>query len=206
MTKKAWRWIGSGALCLLAIATAAPAQEGQQKEMSPEEKAMMEAWTKAMTPGAEHQLLASKVGNWTATVSSWMAPGAPPEVGQATAVRKMALGGRVLVEEWSGNMMGMPFEGLGTSGFDNVSKTWWGTWTDNMGTGVMTMTGTCDTDGAKGCTHTGTFMDPMTGKQKTTRSTLTWTSPNDEKMEMFDKGPDGKEFRVMEIVMKRAAN
>jgi hypothetical protein len=205
MTKKAWRWMGSGALCLLAIATAAPAQQGQQKEMSAEEKAMMEAWMKAMTPGAEHQLLTSKVGNWEAKVSSWMAPGAPPEVSQARATRKAALGGRVLIDEWSGTMMGMPFEGLGTSGFDNVSKTWWSTWSDNMSTGVMNSTGACD-DAKKSCTFTGVYMDPITGKEKKSRQVVTWTSANDEKMEMFDIGPDGKEFRMMEIVMKKAAN
>lgn len=205
MTRSNWRWMAMAAFAAVGVLTAvSPALA--QPEMSAEEKAMMEAWTKAMTPGAEHALLASRTGTWDATVTSWWAPGTPPQVSQAKAVRKMALGGRVLMEEWTGTMMGAPFEGLGLSGYDNVSKSWWGTWNDNMGTGLMTMKGTCDADMKKGCTHTGTFMDPMTGKQKTTRSVSTWSSATDEKMEMFDKGPDGKEFKTMEIVMKKSGN
>jgi hypothetical protein len=34
--------------------------------------------------------------------------------------------------------MGMPFEGLGYTGYDNVKKQYFGTWIDSMSTGIMT--------------------------------------------------------------------
>jgi len=180
------------------------AQQQKQQEMSPEQKAQMEAWTKAMTPGAEHQTLAKAVGTWNATVTMWEAPGAPPQTSQAVSKRRMALGGRVLIDEWTGNMMGMPFEGLGHSGYDNVAKRWWGTWTDNFTTGVMTTTGTCDADPTKGCSYVGTMVNMMTGKEEKNRQTAKWPNPDEEHFEMFAAGPDGKEYQVMKIVAKRA--
>ena len=187
----------------LGLALASYPALGQQGEMSAEEKAQMEAWMKAMTPGPEHQGMAKNAGTWEATVTMWQAPGVPPQISQAKSVRRIILGGRVMVDEWTGSMMGMPFEGFGTSGYDNASKKWWGTWSDNLSTGVMTMSGTCDPDPKKGCSHTGKAVDPMTGKEATSRSTTVWPTPDEERMEMFGPGPDGKEFKMMEIVAKR---
>jgi hypothetical protein len=188
---------------LLTLAASLPAT-AQQGEMSAEEKAQMEAWMKAMTPGPEHQGMAANAGTWTATVTMWQAPGAPPQISQGTSKRRMALGGRVMVDEWTGTMMGMPFEGLGTTGYDNASKKWWGTWSDNFSTGVMTSSGTCDADPKKGCKYTGSFIDPITGKESKNRMNVAWPSPDEERMEMFMTGPDGKEFKGMEIVAKRS--
>lgn len=200
MRRNVWRGVIGGLIgVVVALAPAAA-----QQEMSAEEKAQMEAWMKAMTPGAEHQGMAKNAGSWTATVTMWMAPGQPPQVSQGTSVRRMILGGRVLADEWKGQMMGMPFEGFGLTGFDNVTQKWWGTWTDNMSTGLMTMSGTCDPDPTKGCTHIGTGVDPLTGKELTNRSTVVWPNPDEERMEMFGPGPDGKEFKMMEIVAKRS--
>ncbi len=33
--------------------------------------------------------------------------------------------------------MGMPFEGMGIDGYDNLAKQYVSTWVDNMGTGIM---------------------------------------------------------------------
>jgi len=201
MNWKSWRAVGYGLIGALALVSAASAQA---PEMSAEERAAMEAWMKAMTPGPEHQGMAKNVGTWNATVTMWQAPGVPPQVSQGKSVRAMILGGRVMVDDWTGSMMGMPFEGHGTSGYDNASKKWWGTWSDNLSTGVMTMTGTCDSDPKKGCAHVGKSVDPVTGKEITSRSTTVWPTPDEERMEMFGPGPDGKEFKMMEIVSKRA--
>jgi hypothetical protein len=194
----------SSLVVALAVAMAAPslAQQGE-KPMTPEQKAQMDSWMKAMTPGKEHQQLATKVGKWEGTVTMWETPGAAPQVSQTQAERSMGLGGRVEIAHWTGNMMGMPFEGLGMTGYDNVSGKWWTTWADNFSTGLMTSTGTCDPDPKKGCTYGGTFVDPMTGKEKKNRSVISWPAADQERMEMFDTTPDGKEFKFMEIVTHR---
>ena len=172
--------------------------------MSAEQKAAMAAWTKAMTPGKEHQEMASRIGTWQGKVSMWEAPGAAPQISPGKSERTMGLGGRVMIDHWTGSMMGMPFEGLGVTGYDNASGKWWSTWSDNFSTGVMTGNGTCDTDHKKGCSFVSSSVDPMTGKAKTTRSTVSWPTADDEVMEMFDTAPGGKEWKSMEIVLRRA--
>ena len=187
----------------VAMAASALAQAPGEQPMTPEQKAQMEAWMKAMTPGKAHQDMAGKTGTWEGTSTMWDAPTTPPQVSQVRAERKMGLGGRVLLDRWSGTMMGMPFEGMGTTGFNNVDGKWWGTWADNFSTGLMTTTGTCDADLKKGCTFTGTYVDPMSGKTRQNRQTVSWPSADDERMEMWEKGADGKEWKMMEIVIHR---
>jgi hypothetical protein len=179
------------------------AQAPGEQAMTPEQKAQMEAWTKAMTPGKPHQELATRAGVWEGKVSMWEAPGAQPQISQARSERTMGLGGRVLVDHWQGTMMGMPFEGMGMTGYDNSNGKWWSTWSDNFSTGVMTGVGTCDADHTRGCTFVSSFTDPMTGKEKKVRSTVAWPNPDEEQMVMFDTTADGKEFKNMEIVVRR---
>ena len=192
-------------MLVLGAALAAPAQPqaAAEQPMSPEQKAQMEAWTTAMTPGKPHQEMATRAGTWEGKVSMWEAPGAQPQISQAHSVRTMELGGRVMVDRWQGMMMGMPFEGLGQTGYDNANGKWWSTWSDNFSTGVMTGVGDCDADHTRGCTFSSTFIDPLTGKEKRIRSTVVWPSPDEERMVMFDTAPDGKEFKNMEIVLRR---
>lgn len=202
--RSAWR-IGVLGLAMAAgSASLGSAQAGAAPEMTAEQKAAMAAWVKAMTPGKEHQEMASRVGAWEGKVSMWEAPGAAPQVSPGKVERTMVLGGRVMMDRWVGTMMGMPFEGLGLTGFDNANGKWWSTWSDNLSTGVMTATGRCEADHAKGCTFANTAVDPLTGKTKTNRSTVRWSSANEEVMEMFDTAPDGKEWKTMEIVLRRA--
>jgi hypothetical protein len=186
-----------------ALVTLAPAQQGQkQPEMTPEQKADMEAYMKAGTPGGPHQALASLVGSYDLSIKSWHAPEAPAMEDTGTATRSMALGGRVLVEEINGSMMGMPFTGRGTMGFDNVSGKYWSTWNDSMSTGIMVNEGTCDLQ-KKTCTFTGSWNDPIKKGPVTARMTTRWTSPTTEVFEMYGPGKDGKEMKMMEITYTR---
>jgi hypothetical protein len=98
--------------------------------------------------------------------------------------------------------MGMAFEGRGTEAYDNVTKQWVNTWVDNMGTGIMMASGSCD-DGGKKCTYTGDASDPMTGGKSSTRMVITWVDADTFTNEMYGKGPDGKEMKMMEITAKR---
>ena len=43
----------------------------------------------------------------------------------------------------------------------------------------------------------------MSGKTKENRQTVNWPSADDERMEMWEKGADGKEWKMMEIVIRR---
>ena len=163
----------------------------------------MEAMQKAMTPGEMHKQLAKLAGDWTFTNTMWMAPGQPPAEWTGTMHAETILGGRFVQSIWKGSFMGQEFEGRGTEGYDNVSKQLVSTWVDNMGTGIMISTGTCE-NGGKKCTTTGTFSDPMTGGPSTMKSVVIWVDDNNFKNEMYGKDPaSGQEYKMMEIVAKR---
>jgi hypothetical protein len=198
-----WR---AGAAALVAFLGAFPVlagdePNGQKPEMSAQEKAMMDAMMKAGTPGPQHQWLASKAGSWTFAGKFWMSPEKPPMESTGTVERTAMWDGRVLAETVKSEMMGMPFEGHGMSGYDNVKKEFWGTWNDNMSTGLMVSSGTCDDKG--NCTFKSTYTDPMTGESRESRMTSRSEGSDKEVMEAFDKGPDGKEYKSMELVYTR---
>jgi hypothetical protein len=190
------------ALCCAAALAASPilAADPAAPGPSPEEMAMMEAYMKAATPGPMHELLKQSVGTYDLTVTSWMAPGTPPQISQATAERTFVLG-RFVIEKTKGDAMfpgGPAFEGMGISGYDNVSQAFFSTWMDNMGTGIMMSSGTYD-ERSKTFDYRGTYNDPLTGKPKTVRMTVREIDDATSVFEMYDKGPDGKEFKSMEI-------
>lgn len=197
VSSKCWLGLLGG---LLAVGAAGAQQGGgAPPPMSPEEQAMMAAMEKAATPGAEHAWLAAMAGSWDFTATFWMKPGDPPTSSAGKAERSMILGGRVMTERVTSEMMGMPFEGFGMTGFDNVSRKYWGTWNDNMTTGVMSSTGTCERDR---CEFQASAYDPVTGKLMTTRMTSEHAADR-EVHAMYGPGPDGKEFKTMELVYTR---
>ncbi|HKO59222.1 MAG TPA: DUF1579 domain-containing protein [Thermoanaerobaculia bacterium] len=183
---------------LIVCAALAMAQDPSKKEMSPEEKAAMEAWQKALTPGPQHKALDAMAGTWETKVTSYMAPGAPPMTSTGTSVNRWIMGGRYLEQRFTGSFMGQPFEGLGYTGYDNVSGKYWGTWMDNMSTGMMSSTGTASADG-KSYTFTATMNDPMSGKATTAEERIMVVDKDHHNFEMWSPGPDGRNFKAMEI-------
>src|SRR6185295_10465864 len=187
---------------LLAIAVPVMAQDKPQEGAPAMGGADMEAMMKAMSPGEPQKRLARLAGDWTFTSKMWMAPGAAPAESGGTMHGEVLFGGRYVEHHWKGNFMGMPFEGRGTDAYDNVAKMYVSSWIDNMGTGIMYSTGTCD-DAGKVCTHSGDMWDPMTGQKTTSKSTITWKDDNTFTLEMFGKGPSGQEMKMMEITATR---
>jgi hypothetical protein len=94
--------------------------------------------------------------------------------------------------------MGMPFEGIGTLAYDNAKKEFISTWVDNMGTGVMVLTGNWD-EGNKTLSLKGDCTDPGTGKDMQIRETLKVVDDKHQVMEMYMTQAGGKEFKTMEI-------
>jgi hypothetical protein len=185
-----------------ALAVAAFAGDEKKAAQQQPDAAAMQAMMAAMQPGEHHEHLKKLVGNYDYTIKMWMDPSAPPQESTGKRTAELLLGGRYLEEKFTGNFMGMPFEGVGLMGYDNVNKQYVGTWIDNMSTGIMSMHGTCD----KGTWNmTGESTDPMTGKKMTTRSVVKIVDDNTFTMEMFGPGPDGKEMRMMEMTCKKAA-
>jgi hypothetical protein len=160
------------------------------------------AWMAYMTPGDVHKMIAKSDGQWKGDVTWWMAPGQQPMTSTATCTNTMIMGGRYQQSMNKGDMMGMPFEGMGLLGYDNAEKVFTYTWIDNMGTGTMTMKGTWD-DATKSINFTGMMVEPMTGKEIPVKETFSITDDNHQVLQMFVAGPDGKDFKSMEIKYTR---
>jgi hypothetical protein len=189
---------------------AKPATPAKAATPSADQKASMEAdkakeaeaaWMAYASPSEMHKMLMSDEGNWHEELTFWMAPGAPESKAESECQTKQVLGGRYLESIHTGNMMGMPFEGHGTIGYDNSLKVLQSTWADNMGTGIMFLQGKYD-EKSKSSTMTGSMVDPGSGKVEKVRQVYTWVDNNTRKLEMYMTS-GGKEFKNMEIKMTR---
>ena len=162
-------------------------------------KAMMEAGT----PGEQHKVLAKSTGAWSADVTHWMNDGAAPQKATGTSVNTMIYGGRYQQSKFSGDMMGMPFEGTSIMGYDNTEKKYFSTWIENMSTAIMIAWGTWD-DASKSITLTGTMKNAANGRECDLKEIYKIVDDNTHVMEMY--GPDlqtGKEYKMMEIKYTR---
>ena len=194
--------VAGAILFVSAVAMAADAPS----QMTAQQQATMEKMMKAATPGPQHAMLAKLAGDWTCKVKVQMDPSQPWQESQSTAKITTLMDGRYIQEVDTGEMGGMPFSGLGTTGFDNVSGKYVWTWLDNMGTGIMTGVGTADASG-KVITMIGTMNDPVTGKPTKERSVTTIIDDDHHTFEMFGTPPGvKKEMKVMSIDYVRAGS
>jgi hypothetical protein len=163
----------------------------------------MKAMMAYSTPGDIHKMMAKSVGTWSANITMWMAPNTPAINSTGEMKNEMILGGRYLKGTNTGNFMGQPFEGISTTAYDNAKKIFLNNWIDNMGTGMMNLTGTWDA-ASNSIAFTGTMVDPASGKDIPIRETLKFTDDNHQTLEMFANiGTGGQEFKTMEIKFTR---
>lgn len=136
-----------------------PEDDGGMPQMSPDDMmAFMVEWGK---PVEEHKLLADLAGNWDTQAKFWMSPEGQPEVSTGKVSMKSVMDGRYLIEHYTDSViMGMPFEGMGISGYDKAKHAYTAAWIDTFGTSIMTMTGTYDKD-ANTLTWKGMAPSPM---------------------------------------------
>ena len=200
------RWTTAGlAAAAMLFASFAAAQNKAPEKKAPEkkaaaapmdEKAMMEAMQKAASPGEAHKKLEPMIGTFDSKVKMWMDPTKPPQESTATTENTWVLGNRWIQTKAEGTFMGQPYSGIGYTGYDNVMKHYVGVYMDTMGTGMMTSKGSM-----KGnvMTATATMADPTSGKMANSTMKTTVTDKDHYTMEMWDKAPNGKMAKVMEI-------
>jgi hypothetical protein len=151
-------------------------------------------------PDAEREVLTSQVGTWEASVESFMAAGAPT-VSSALEVSRLECGGRWLVTEFKGSVMGQPFEGHGVLGWDQTRKKLVGSWVDSTGSGLQTLEEEYD---PKARILSGAFEGPdMSGKVVASRALTEWKDDNTRVFTMFTPGAPGKETIALRITYKR---
>lgn len=192
-----------GAAVFLSAGMFAQETKGPPK-MSAEDQAMMEAYKSYGTPGEPHARLVKKVGNWNIAVKMWHSPDMEvPEESTATSRIKAIMGGRYILEKVKGEAMGMPFEGLGISGYDNLTKKFIGVWVDTMSTGIIHSEGTPAQYGDI-INFEGTHPDPLRGKYVKSRSVERTISDDKFIFTSYKTSDDGREFKGMELTYTRA--
>lgn len=153
--------------------------------------------------GEMHKLMAQWDGTWSADIKMWMAPGTEAMTNKGTAVNTMIMGGRQQLTKFSGDMMGMPFEGMGLLGFDNHKKMFESIWIDNLSTGTTHLTGSWNA-ATKTLAMSGKTMDAGTKKVVSIRQVFKIVDNDTQIMEMYIPDPKtGKEFKSMEIKYTR---
>jgi Protein of unknown function (DUF1579) len=197
------RFVGIALAVWTGVAASALAQD-QSKAAAPsaEEKAAMDAVMKAATPGEPHKQLATMAGTFDVKAKMWMQPGAPAQESTGTSENKMIMGGRYLEQNYEGTMMGQPFSGMGITAYDNVTKQYMGSWADTMTTGLMISSGSAGS-APNTIKMTASMADPVSGKKMVVSEKVTITDADHHKLEMWGPGPDGKEFKMMEIAYTR---
>lgn len=194
-----------GALALVAVTALVTNAVSQDQKAIEEMMAKMGAKMMELgTPGEAHQKIAAKVGKWDMTLSHWMMPGMEAEKSTGTATIEAALDGHYFIEkvDSSFEMEGvkMPFQGLSIMGYDNFKKKYFSTWMDSMSTALATFEGTLSgntltSEGMSYCCYTEGLVK--------IRTVQTEIDADNFKFEYYAPGPDGKEFKSMEIVYKR---
>lgn len=176
---------------LMCAVSTAFAQDGGHDPM----KAMMDA----SKLGPEHESLAKHVGTWDCVVKIWMDPTQPPMESKGSEVCEMAMGGRMCVGSFTGDMMGMPFHGQSQMGYSNFAKKYWGTWTDDMSTGMMYCEGTASADG-KTITMLGSYDDPMSNTMdKPWKQIITMMDDDHYSFAAFENVGTPNEYKSMEM-------
>jgi len=163
--------------------------------------AMQQMWQAHAEPGPEHDRLKRMVGKWKTVMRDYMSQ--PGEVLETTgeATIKPILGGRFIQQQVRGQIHDQKYMGTGISGYNNATQKYTGVWLDNMGTGMMTMEGTYDSNSGE-MTETGSYEGPM-GKM-TFRMVSKQVSDDEIRFTMHSKmSPDAPETKCMEMVYTR---
>ena len=100
----------------------------------------------ARAPSAEHAVLVRLAGEYTLTARFRPAPGDEPIVSHLPARRSLILDGRVLWLEVGPDSWG--FRGTGLMGYDVAERRFWYVWTDTSTTGIASLQGSLELDGA----------------------------------------------------------
>jgi len=180
------------------------AQPPAQPAGQPDQQQMMEQWMALMKPGKAHEQLARQAGTWTTTMKMYMGgPGSPPMISHGKATMKTVLGGKFLQQEYDGQMMGMPMNGIGLTTFDNFRKQYVSTWADTMGLGILHMTGSISPDGKTQTMFTQMDEPSMGEIGKTVKFVTRFIDADTMNFEAWEV-QYGNDFKAFEIEYKRA--
>ena len=159
-------------------------------------------WTEYMMPAEVHKMLQEYTGDFAMEITMWMTPDAEPAIVNVTSSNKMILGGRFLEMRQTGDMMGMDFQSLTTIGFNNSNRSFALTTVTNMGTGVLSLTGS-GSDNYKMVNLTGQITNPITKNPINVRQQISFIDSNTLLIENFDQEGTEKERKSIQYKLLR---
>ena len=194
----------AGALALSIGRTDAQDKAKNEAKPAADMQEMMKKWTEFATPGEGHKLLEQFVGKWDVVTRMWMeGPGKPPNETKGSAETRWVLEGRFLLEEGSGNMMGMPYKSVNYLGFDNYKKKYVVSYLDSMGTAMYTGEGKFDPSN-KVLTLFGKMDDCMMEERDKPVKYVTRIVSKDKRIfEIYDEVGSPNEYKAVEITYTR---
>ena len=152
-------------------------------------------------PQSEHAWLEKFAGTWE-TEMECQIPDKEPIKGKATETAKM-LGGFWLTVENKGEMMGSPFTGIMTLGYDPAKKTYIGTWTDSMTSIMWNYTGTVNSAGDTITLEAEGPCPMQGGKICKFKEVMKLTGKDEKTFTSSIQGDDGKWSQIMSSKSKR---
>lgn len=152
-------------------------------------------------PAKQHRKLAEQVGIWDAELAYLDFNTGKQATSRGTSIRKQPLGALWLIDSFQAKVMGMPFKGMGTTGYDPQKKKMVGTWIDSMTPSLMVIEGNWD-DAGKVLTMSGMGPGEDGDPVKTTLVT-TVHSGDKHVFQMFTQTPDGEDMLMMTITYTR---
>ena len=173
-----------------------------KKEVKMDMQAAMKIYQTLGTPGAPHKLLAGMAGSWATKTKAWMDSTQPPMESTGTAEQTMILGGRFLRQEFTGDMMGSVFTGIGFTGYENRSKKFVSTWMDSSSTDLLYMEGTGSADGKTITLESRYYDDPIRGPMKW-RSVTKVVNDRTWLFELYGVGKNDNAWKMLEITYTR---
>ncbi len=163
--------LATGALCLgtATVSLADHQEEGQSQE------GHGDAGMPPMGPPPEMKELEAMNGEYTVKFFYKMDPTSEEWIEtEATAVLSTVVGGGAQQLVFEGEMMGMPFSGIGLTSYDRQTTKWQSTWVDSMGAKISMYTGDFK-DGKFVVTGTDIGPDGMAFQSRLTNYNMTDT-------------------------------
>ena len=193
-------------IVVLAFAGAVHAQDADPAKQLAEERmkqmmdpSAMQTWMESTKPTLGHEVLKKFTGHWNTEMKLYSDPSQPPMVSEGHTIAKTIHGGRFVITEYSGTMMGMPYNGYGIMGYDNNRKLINSTWVSNMDTCMHVSRGAHNMD-VTIMPLIGEMEEPMSGEMgKTYRQQYHFKDDGSMVFEIAEI-LYGEPFKVLEMV------
>lgn len=149
-------------------------------------------------PTKQHALLERWVGTWNATFDM---PAAGVSGSKAVLERKL-VGKLWIVDDYRGELMGLPFHGHGITGYDPEKQKFVGAWVDAWTDRMVTLEGTYD-EATKTLRCEVPGKNPMTGEDQIEIHETKVIDDDTQHFRMLWPGEGGEYFEAMTIRYER---